>query len=418
MKNNLVNNINSDVFTSVSNLGTKRNINFSFCFLYITLTLFFGYNVISFFHLTLEGDGILALSHYITLPVLFLAVLLNARYIKITKNEKTLMIISLLIMIFQKVFMGKSAGMSFFLNSIIEPIFICMLLRLFDDLHKERLRKLLMLFIIIEFCVALYEYFTYNIIFATNIDTMNAFIGTDDMRAYALHGHPLQNAFLVSMVISTVLSSQMKQSVRYAIFFVGYLSLFCFNTRSSIYFLSVILLINIWRDFFVGKQSLTKKIVFLAIIGSTILYLLAFVQSHNMGSRLAITMDSNDGSSYARFILIHILMHDMSWQDIFLGITSKASDFYMAKYSLVAIENSVVNLIMGFGLIFTFSYFFFFYKIFCKISNERVLLYSLIFIMMLLFNTNNAILTNCPIMPVAVMTLYAFGTNQIKYRKI
>lgn len=239
MKNNLVNNINSDVSTSVSKLGEKRNINFSFCFLYITLTLFLGNNVISFFHLKLEGDSVLALSHYITLPVLFLAVFSNAKYIKFTKNEKRLIFISLLIMMFQKVFMDKSAGMSFFLNSILEPVFICTLLRLLDDLQRKRLRKLLILFVIIEFCVALYEYLTYSMVFAKDVDSFAFFSGATEMRSYALHGHPLQNAFLVSMVITAILSSHMKQSVRYAVFLsVTYL---CFALIQEVLFIFYLL---------------------------------------------------------------------------------------------------------------------------------------------------------------------------------
>lgn len=411
MNDSLVKNVNPDILVSSSVCGSKRNINFSFCFLYIALTLFLGNNVVCFLHLKLEGNSILALSHYITLPVLFLAVFVNAKYVRITKNEKWFIFTSLLIMAFQKIFMDKSAGMSFFFNSILEAILLCMLLRLLDYKRKKKLQKFLIAFIVIEFIIAVYEYFTYNIIFANDVNTLDVFTGQEEMRSYALHGHPLQNAFLVSIVMTTILSSKLKQSIRYSVFFLGYLALFCFNTRSSIYFMSVVLLINIWRDFFLGKQSIAKKVTFLTLIAATISYLIVFVQSHDMGSRLAIGMDSNDGSSYARFILINVLTQDMSLKDLLVGISTKASDSYMIKYSLVAIENSVVNLIMGFGLIFTILFFFFYYKIFCEITREKVLLYSLIFIMVLLFNTNNALQTNCPIMPVAIMSLFAFRSN-------
>lgn len=65
-----------------------------------------------------------------------------------------------------------------------------------------------------------------------------------------------------------------------------------------------------------------------------------------MGTRLAIGMDSNDGSSYARFILVKILMSDMSIKDILVGVPTTMSTSFMVKYSLVAIENSVINLIL------------------------------------------------------------------------
>lgn len=104
------------------------------------------------------------------------------------------------------------------------------------------------------------------------------------------------------------------------------------------------------------KQSLWKKIFLLSFLGISITYFGVFVQSHNMGTRLAIGMDSNDGSSYARFILVKILMSDMSIKDILVGVPTTMSTSFMVKYSLVAIENSVINLIFGFGIIYTIPF--------------------------------------------------------------
>lgn len=170
---------------------------------------------------------------------------------------------------------------------------------------------------------------------------------------------------------------------------------------------------NLWRDFVIKKQSLWKKIFLLSFLGISITYFGVFVQSHNMGTRLAIGMDSNDGSSYARFILVKILMSDMSIKDILVGVPTTMSTSFMVKYSLVAIENSVINLIFGFGIIYTIPFFLYWFKIFNSINSNKFPLLCLVIIMVLLFNTNNALQTNCPIIPMAIMTLYAF-----KYEKI
>lgn len=378
------------------------------CNIYLVLTIFVGSNVISYLHLNIEGDSILALSHYLTIPFLLLAYMLNINKISLCKYEKYLIIASCLIGAFQKIFMDKSAGMSFFINSVFEPLMLCALLRLFNSTQLKKLRFFLLSFICVEFLIAFYEYFSGNLLFAVSVDTLKMVTGQEEMRAFALQGHPLQNSFLVSMIMCGILSSNLNLNFRYAFFFIGYLALFCFNSRSSIYFMGIILLMNLWRDFIVKKQSLWKKICLFLFLGIVIFYLLIFVQIHNMGTRLAIGMDSNDGSSYARFILVKILMSDMSIKDILVGVPTTMSTSFMVKYSLVAIENSVINLIFGFGIIYTILFFLYWFKIFNSINSNKFPLLCLVIIIVLLFNTNNALQTNCPIIPMAIMTLYAF----------
>lgn len=219
------------------------------CNIYLVLTIFVGSNVISYLHLNIEGDSILALSHYLTIPFLLLAYMLNIHKISLYKYEKYLIIASCLIGVFQKLFMNKSAGMSFFINSVFEPLMLCALLRLFGSAQLKRLRFFLLSFMCVEFIIAFYEYFSGNLLFAVSVDTLKMITGQEEMRAFALQGHPLQNSFLVSMIMCGILSSNLNINFRYAFFFIGYLSLFCFNSRSSIYFMGIILLMNLWRDF-------------------------------------------------------------------------------------------------------------------------------------------------------------------------
>ena len=276
----------------------KKKLSYPFlCTIYLFLTIFVGSNVISFLHLNIKGDSILALSHYLTIPFLLLAYMLNFNKVSLYKNEKYLIIASCLIGAFQKIFMNKSAGMSFFINCIFEPLMLCALLRLFSFTQLKKLRIFLLSFICIEFIIAFYEYFTGNLLFAVSVDTLKMVTGQEEMRAFALQGHPLQNSFLVSMIMCGILSSNININYRYAFFFIGYLALFCFNSRSSIYFMGIILLMNLWRDFIVKKQSLWKKICLLLFLGVAIFYLLIFVETHNMGTRLAIGMNSDDSSS-------------------------------------------------------------------------------------------------------------------------
>lgn len=381
-------------------------------FIYIILTLFLGHNVIRYLNLNIEGDGILALSHYLTLPFLLLAYIMNRELVCFTKAEKYLIYSSLVIMLFQKIIMDKSAGFSFFLNSILEPVLLCSFLRMFDFFQQRKLRILLMIFLSLELLIGLYEYLTGNLVFAVSVDLLKMLTGQEEMRAYALHGHPLQNSFLVSLVMGCILASNLKMHIRYAFFFIGYIALFCFNSRAAIYCMGVILMLNLWSDFAMSQQSAGKKILLIILLPLALFCLIDFVQSHNLGTRLSIGMNANDSSSNARFVLVDILTRDMSVLDIFIGIPLASSMSFMAKYSLVAIENSIVNLIMGYGLIFTIIYFSCFFCIFKSILTSRLQLYTILIIMTILLNTNNALQTDCPIIPVAIMALFAFNETK------
>lgn len=229
-----------------------------FFLLYIFITLFIGISVQQFLHLTLDGNGVIALSHYLALPFLALVFLRNISNIRFTNVEKKLFILIIIFGSLNIFFFKKSAGLSGFLNFIIEPVLLMSLLRITKEKHIFYIRKMIILFFIIECGVAIFESVSKVILFAdiSAIDVMGKSL---DMRAYSLHGHPLQNAFLVSILSTIILSSRMNIQNKYALFFLGYIAIFAFNTRSSIYFLGFIFIINLFRDMKGNKMKIWQK---------------------------------------------------------------------------------------------------------------------------------------------------------------
>lgn len=387
-----------------------------FFLLYIFITLFIGLSVQQFLHLTLDGNGVIALSHYLALPFLALVFLRNISSIRFTNVEKKLFILIIIFGSLNMLILKKSAGLSGFLNFIIEPILLMSLLRITKEKHIFYIRKMIILFFIIECGVAIFESVSKVILFA-DISAFDVMGKSLDMRAYSLHGHPLQNAFLVSILSTIILSSRMNIQNKYALFFIGYIAIFAFNTRSSIYFLGFIFIINLFRDMKGNKMKIWQKAIFILFIIAAISFSISYIETHSLGSRLSTGLTKDDSSSNARFILIDILM-SLDIKDILFGISNNLNLLIMQKNGLVAIENSVVNLIFGYGIIFTICFLILMFKELKSIKTNNFMFYSTIIIVFLLLNTNNALQTSCPIIPILIMSLYTFKYNDIRKSKL
>lgn len=377
--------------------------------LYIFITLFIGFSIQQFLHITLDGNGIIALSHYLALPPLIFVYFRNASVIKFTKTEKKLFLLITIFGFLNIFIFRKPAGLSGFLNFIIEPIILLSLLRIANPKQIPIIRIMLILFLIIECGVAIFESVSKTILFA-DISAFDVMGQSLDMRAYSLHGHPLQNAFLVSILSTVILSSNMKILNRYALFFIGYMSIFAFNTRSSIYFLGAILIINLLRDIKSNRIKFSQKMVFMLFIVASIYFGILYIENNSLGSRLSTALTKDDGSSNARFILIDILM-SLDINNILFGISNQHSTFIMQQNELVAIENSIVNLIFSYGIIFTICFLLLTFNELKNIGTRNFMFYTTILIVFLLLNTNNALQTSCPIMPILIMSLFCFKKN-------
>ena len=386
-----------------------------FFYIYIIITLFVGESILQFFNLDLKSEGIIGNSHYIALPVLFISVILNRHKMVFTDIDKKLIALMLIIGIVKVLFLRKSVGLSGFLNFIIEPILLSSMLKLQNGKLLSICRNLIVIFFIIECGIAIFEAVSKTILFA-KLNDYDYTTLTSDMRAYSLHGHPLQNAFLVSIISSVILSSKMKITYRYALFFLGYLAVFSFNTRSSIYILAIILIVNVYFDIKNNRIKGGQKFIFLIGLFVAILLSVKYIESHSLGSRLATGLTKDDGSSYARFVLVDII-ESMNLRDLLFGVSNEYILNVMDRNGLVAIENSIVNLIFGNGLIFTLIFLYLMFFKLKSIGNDKYMFNTVLFVTFLLLNANNALSTICPIIPILILTLYAFKELVPKYMK-
>ena len=167
---------------------------------------------------------------------------------------------------------------------------------------------------------------------------------------------------------------------------------------------------NLLIDFFYKKKSIrsTLLLLFIVLLFSYIGF--QIITKYSLGTRLDIEISDTDGSSNARLILPAIVLSQKMSALLFGGVDIVN---ILDTYSLVAIENSIVILILTFGLIVTIISIVYMFKIISDISTNHRLKYELFFVLFLLLNVNNGLVTICPILPVFIVSLYSFTKEKI-----
>ena len=394
----------------ISNLSSWLSI------IYVLMIMFLGANVLSYIHIDISKEGALNPRQYFELPVILLALFLSLGRIKFSETEKVFFILTLLIAVFQRVGLDRSAQFGFLIRNVFEPMLLLPLLAAMKNEYILKIRKILVAFLIAEALIAVYEFITNSFVFADSSTLIlnGNNIGTFEMRAAALHGHPLQNAFLVSIVMTCIFFSKLKLKYRYLLFFIGWIALTCFNTRSSIALMGIVFAIGLFIDMKKSRMGIAKRFITMILILCLGFLVINFVLSHGMGSRMSIQMSSNDSSSYARFVLLSAFQQ-LSFTDLLFGATRGTDELIMTKYSLIGIENSFANIILLYGLIFTIVFSICWGKIVWKLSDNKILCIMVLFVSFVLLNANNTVLADSPIMQTIILSTFCFGlTKQSK----
>lgn len=376
-----------------------------FLLLYMLITLFLGESVQQYLHLGLEKTNLLASIHLYSLPFLLLSVI-SSRKLHLMQLEKFLILFSILFVFVNRILFDKTGGLSGVFNWVIEPILLISILRTLNDKELFIIRRIILVFLIVEFAVAAYETL-FGIILFADVTSDTAKYLLMDMRAYALHGHPLQNAFLICILGTIILYSSISNIFKYLLFVLCFISITMFNTRSSIYILSLVFVVYFLRNFLSRTLSFKRRlllIISMIIMCSLVLYIMV---EYSLGSRMAYEISPDEGSANTRFLLIGVLLN-MSVTDVLFGPPEGFADLIKGRYGFVAIENSFVNIVFGYGLIFLTVFSVCSYKIWKRIGVSNDMFYMTIVAFFLLMNANNAIVTTAPIIPFVSMCLFAF----------
>lgn len=232
------------------------------------------------------------------------------------------------------------------------------------DSQKYYLRFLFLVFFIIETLLGIYEKTIQTSIFPTfDLEAIIGeygieALGQNGFRATSLCGFPLANALAVSISMSFLLLYYKKITYRFAIWFVGYWSLFAFNARGATLvwvLISVLLIIDLLKH---SRNNirwciLLSLMVFIPII-------INYLTHSHWGGRLFHDDKILDGSAMSR-IGAYDYYRNLSPFVIVFGY----------NYSYPPTENGYLNLLIRYGLVGGLSFILFQLKMIWQYVGNR-----------------------------------------------
>lgn len=240
---------------------------------------------------------------------------------------------------------GRDADMKMITTGFILPIFLSNYFKNFKDIKFKLIaQKSVMVFYCAVCGLALIER-----VLSVNLLASNIGVSEDGFRSWALCGHPLSNALLISIAMSFIILSDMKRKLE--LFFLGMVALLCFNTRSSMMYWAAAAVLYY---FYLVKShnKLSKKyFYYLMFAGVAVTVLMVYF---GFGNRI-ITMGAYDESSAAVRVAIFDIFNYYPLSDFKFGYPAK--DIQMIQYRSgiygMIIENYWLLFLLRFGYIFT-----------------------------------------------------------------
>lgn len=188
-------------------------------------------------------------------------------------------------------------------------------------------------------------------------------IEDSSFRSFALLGHPLLNALIVSTIMSFILISKLRLKLKFLLWGIGYIAIFSFNTRSSMVGNALILVVYILHEILYSKQYTRKQkngmlmfLVFSIIIG----FVMVFV--YGVGGRLR-EMGLFDDSSTQTRIDVWSIFDVMPIREFLFGFDFDQVERIMVGAGIKVTENFWINYILRYGSIFLFIYIMLYYKL-------------------------------------------------------
>lgn len=337
-------------------------------------------------------------------------------------KERKIEIRLLVIFIFLLAFMiikGESGGFALIINCLMLPVLLSMLLPNSSVHTKFALagtKRLILIFFVVECLFAILErligvnFFTY-----ANGNGNALIIWLWDMsrfRSTALLGHPLSNALCVSVVLSFILISDLKDGFKYALFCLGIVSILCFNTRSSLLAWGILFPSYILHlVFFKEGVKFKKKIVLTSFLFVGLLLALYLIIEYDFAGRI-IEKGINDSSAGAR-IGIWRIFENIKFYNLVIGHSSDELSLLMRRSGFYHIENYWLIFLIRFGIIFTSIIIALFIGLFKKYLApfHTFETYFLTACFVLLSSTNNSLAVGVPAVSFFFVCCVVFNPN-------
>ena len=263
-----------------------------------------------------------------------------------------------------KLFTDKSEGIkALSITVLCPPLIFAALPRI--DKHSTVWAKFIYIyktFFLVECLISITERMVHrNLLNFSKILTDNIG-GAEGFRSYGMVGHPLQNALVVSTMMTFFLVS--KEKYKYWYWGTGFLAVLCFEARSSIVANLLILGAYIlYLNFDRGRNFYQKLKMNLLLVSLTLIGGGAAI-SLGLGSRLMNRGLVDDSSAQVRLDIWKIFDR-YSLSDFLFGLDFESVELIMVSMKLSATENFWIDYLFRFGIIFIGFMLFLYYNL-CK----------------------------------------------------
>lgn len=343
-------------------------------------------------------------------------VLIVCFFLAKTKIQNVFQWAYLLVVIFISIFnlkTGREADMKMMTTGFILPIFLANYLMNFNGAKFKILaQKGIVAFYCCVCGLALLERLLSTTLLVYNMQDLEG-----GFRSWALCGHPLANALLVSIAMSFIILSDLKWKLE--LFFLGMVALLCFNTRSSMMYWAAA---SVVYYFYLVKShnKLSKKYFYYLLFAGIAVSVLML--SFGFGSRI-ISMGAYDESSAAVRVAIFDIFNYYPLSDFQFGYPSK--DIQMIQYRSgiygMIIENYWLLYLLRFGYIFTALLSGFMLTFMWKNLKGRKLfdIFYILAAFLLVSSTNNSLSTpNNGVLLFFVLCSFAFSRSRYSSMKL
>lgn len=312
--------------------------------------------------------------------------------------------------------LGREGNMNVLFHSMALPaMYYIMYASLEEDQTiKNNTQKIILLMFFLNALFAIYERLTLNLYFPYDLIRSDFDYTLDDesvFRSSALLGHPLTNALIMVIVMAFILTSKFNVFLKYSLFFIGFFSLFCFNSRAAIMISVGLFALYSIRPLF-QKDAPWPKRLFSIFLLFLFVSIAVYIFQSGYGGRFEEQGEfSEDGSTLAR-IEVWSILSEYGIDNFLWGMPyTEVEDLALAVLGMTHIENWFILSTMIVGLVITT----FVVILFIPVYYSAVLPYDrftsiLIFIAtIVLASSNNSFATGIPALSIFFACCFAFS---------
>lgn len=270
-------------------------------------------------------------------PLLIFLISLKTKLI-----QKLISIIFISFIIYEfHVFIGRSYLFDLLELLVIPSVLVSYRFFFRNDKYNILLYTALIIYII-NCGVSLFEYQNKINLFYEDLTYFERF------RSSGIWGHPLYNALIHGgCMIFIVLSNKINNYLKAVLWFLGIYVMFCFDARAATIMTTIMTIAILYIKDIISKRNL----LYIIAIGIIFILILNGISNTELGGKLfnSETNSFEDGSSRVRRITIEAFFKQ-PFDDILLGVDDQ---FTLAnKYGIICFENSIIALILRYGLVF------------------------------------------------------------------